>query len=140
MIIIRAMRLHIITRMITILTDSGEANRVTAKNRKDIFLRAEHFKFQVHYHPRHVLLSTFLFHAASVFLRTSLLLRFCPCCDTVSVHSPIRASPMAMKSKHEYLFSLLTSEQKEALERVQDMLEEDPLYLEHHRKEEKENA
>jgi len=47
---------------------------------------------------------------------------------------------MAMKSKHEYLFSLLTEEQKEALGRVQDMLEEDPLYFEHHRKEEKENA
>jgi len=47
---------------------------------------------------------------------------------------------MAIKSKHEYLFSLLTSEQKEALERVQDMLEEDPLYLEHHKREEKENA
>jgi len=47
---------------------------------------------------------------------------------------------MAIKSKHEYLFSLLTEEQKEALERVQDALEEDPLYLEHHRKEEKENA
>ena len=47
---------------------------------------------------------------------------------------------MAIKSKHKYLFSLLSDEQKEALERVQDMLEEDPLYLEHHGKEEQENA
>jgi len=47
---------------------------------------------------------------------------------------------MAIKSKHEYLFSLLSDEQKEELERVQDMLEEDPLYLEHHGKEEQENA
>jgi hypothetical protein len=47
---------------------------------------------------------------------------------------------MPMKSKHEYLFSLLTEEQKEALERVQNMLEEDPLYLEHPHEEEKENA
>lgn len=67
------------------------------------------------------------------------------CCTFVravirSLCLPVGASPMAMKSKHEYLFSLLTPEQREALGRVQDMLEEDPLYLEHHRKEEKENA
>ena len=47
---------------------------------------------------------------------------------------------MAIKSKHEYLFSLLSDEQKEALARVQDTLEEDPLYLEHRGKKEKENA
>jgi hypothetical protein len=47
---------------------------------------------------------------------------------------------MSIKSKHDYLFSLLTPEQVEALGRVQDALEEDPEYLETHRKEEKENA
>ena len=84
------------------------------------------------------LLKVLLFHAASVFLRTSCM------CSSAVIRSlctpPVGASPMAMKSKHEYLFSLLTEEQKEALGRVQDALEEDPLYLEPHEKEEEENA
>ena len=47
---------------------------------------------------------------------------------------------MASKSKHDFLLSLLTPEQVEALGRVQDVLEEDPLYLERCNKEEKEDA
>jgi hypothetical protein len=39
---------------------------------------------------------------------------------------------MASKSKHDSLLSLLTLEQREALLRVQDMLEDDPLYFEQH--------
>jgi len=105
---------------------------VTAKNLKGNFLRAATFEFS-----GMLSLKVLLLCEGSVFLRT--LLSFHLSCVTVSL-SLFGAPLMAIKSKHEYLFSLLTEEQKEALERVQDALEEDPLYLEHHRKEEKDNA
>jgi len=49
---------------------------------------------------------------------------------------------MKMKSKFEYLQSLLSPAQREELGRVQDQLQEDPMYLEHscEGKEEEENA
>ena len=52
----------------------------------------------------------------------------------------IACIPMTSKSKHDFLLSLLTPEQVEALGRVQDVLEEDPLYLERRNEEEKEDA
>lgn len=71
----------------------------------------------------------------SVFLRTYLAL-LPSLCYSLFV-PPITCIPMTSKSKHDFLLSLLTPEQMEALRRVQDTLEEDPLYLEHCEKEEK---
>lgn len=65
-----------------------------------------------------------------MFLRTLLaLLR--ALCYSLFV-PPIACTHMASKSKHDSLLSLLTLEQREALLRVQDMLEDDPLYFEQH--------